>query len=649
MKKFSFLALAAAGMLFAACSSDKDVAESNKLNQYDMIEGQSAWIAVGIALPGDEVTRANEDLNDGIAAEYAVKSGRLVLFKGVNEADAVLLKDYDITSNLAFANETGDIVPEGNNEGHTPDKYGEITSTSTKVVQEIESPSLGTEDNLYAYVILNDKNNATDIAYTPGTTFSVFKEQVLKAIGIATEAKGYGAINDANGLVMTSVPIANKPGGEAAPAADTEVTTLAKVDRTAIYPTKAAATAGTSVACIYVERAAVKVEVINAVSKITTDGGDLDCTFNGWGLGNTNNKASGYYNTRNFDTEWLPYNNAACATSYLKWRMVGRTNFFSADHTTAYRTYFGKDVNYNGNLGLVNAKMADGDYALGTGAVTYTYENTFDENSQKYQNTTYVGFKVTVAGGDFYTIEGKPNTRLVEADLPGEVAANSAATINAAMATIDAAIKADLKSTGRTISAGVSSVTYNIVPVVTLGTRDEATGEVPYTWTMKLENLKDGTTDLSAADVAAVNALADVATALSTVNTGVAKLKKYVGGVTYYAARIAHFGDVETPWSAPNDAYNNYDKIYPLDGQSIHDTPVNYGTDRANAWLGRWGIVRNNWYRITVSSIKGLGSPVPEDFSSNVTPDDNPSPSYFIAAHIHILPWAVRKQSVDLK
>ena len=293
--------------------------------------------------------------------------------------------------------------------------------------------------------------------------------------------------------------------------------------------------------------------------------------------------------------------------------------------------------------------MADGDYALGTGAVTYTYENTFDENSQIYANTTYVGFKVTVDGGDFYTIEGKPNTRLVEADLPGEVAANSAATITTAMATIDAAIKADLEAgTGRTISAGVSSVSYNIVPVVTLGTRDEK-GAVSYTWTMKLENLKDGTTDLSPADVAAVNALTGVASTLSASHTGTTKIYKYVGGVTYYAARIAHFGDVETPWSAPNDAYNDYAKIYPSDGQSIHGTPVNYGTDRANALLGRWGIVRNNWYRITVNSIKGLGSPVPEDFSSNVTPDDNPSPSYFIAAHIHILPWAVRNQSVDLK
>lgn len=92
-----------------------------------------------------------------------------------------------------------------------------------------------------------------------------------------------------------------------------------------------------------------------------------------------------------------------------------------------------------------------------------------------------------------------------------------------------------------------------------------------------------------------------------------------------------------------------------MNGQSLHETPINYGTSRAAAWLGRWGIVRNNWYKITIDEIKGLGSPVPEDFTGTAdgtpggTPDDNPKPKYYIAAHVHILPWAVRKQSVDLK
>jgi hypothetical protein len=88
--------------------------------------------------------------------------------------------------------------------------------------------------------------------------------------------------------------------------------------------------------------------------------------------------------------------------------------------------------------------------------------------------------------------------------------------------------------------------------------------------------------------------------------------------------------------------------VYPEDGKALFSPKVEYGTSRASAWLGRWGIVRNNWYKLTIDEIKGLGTPVPEDFNGDAgnTPDDNPKPKYYIAAHVHILPWAVRKQSV---
>jgi hypothetical protein len=750
MKKLSFLALAAVGLLLGACT-DKEVAESTKLNQYDMIEGQSAWIAVGIALPGEPVTRSNEDLYDGDAAEFDVKSAMLVLFKGASEDNATLVKEYEI-ADYEFNNEANDNEPDGNTldpkegvsyqevssptqeanpsengwyefngtdyilstdeefntsktyytkvtGGKDPSKYGEVTSTSTKIVKEIESPSLGTEDNLYGYVILNYKNNATDISFAAGTKFSDFKKQVLTAIGIVDESKGYGDIKTTSGLVMTNVPISATPGGTSASTG--AVTTLAKINKNAIYTSKEAAQSGASVACIYVERAAVKVQVENNVSQIelpygvtyvavtettgknpktegwyeeTSDGkvatADetpdasktyytklestfLDVAFEGWALGNVNynNKTtSGYYNTRQFDTEWLPYFNEKCTTNYLKYRMVGRTPFFDDGHTTAYRTYFGRDVNYTGNTGLIGAQLSDGDYILDSGDATYTYENTFSEDHQIYRNTTYVGVKVKIAGGDFYTIEGQPNTRLLESDLPNEIAKNASSTINTAIANIDAAITADLGKAAsdatRQLPTSITKVTYDIVPVVDLGTR-AADGSVPYTYTLQLTNVKDQSgTALDGANLAKVITLAG--TNLTTEHTGTTTIYKYVGGVSYYATRIAHFGDVETPWDAPAEAYNVYDKVYPLDGQALFDPKDNYGASRAAAWLGRWGIVRNNWYLLSIDEIKGLGSPVPEDFSGSAgdTPDDNPKPKYYIAAHVHILPWAVRKQSV---
>ena len=64
MKKFSLFALAAAGLLLGACSSEKDeIAEPNNL--YGIVEGESSWLAVGISMPGDPITRANEHLDDG--------------------------------------------------------------------------------------------------------------------------------------------------------------------------------------------------------------------------------------------------------------------------------------------------------------------------------------------------------------------------------------------------------------------------------------------------------------------------------------------------------------------------------------------------------------------------------------------------------
>jgi hypothetical protein len=747
MKKLSLFALAAVGLLFGACADKDVVTEEPQFNQYDLIEGQSAWVSLGIALPGDAmVTRSNEDLHDGEAAEYAVYSAKLVLFKGATEDEATLIKDYSIATEWEL--EKGDNAP-GENQYSAEDgdvsvegkKYGEVTSTSKKVVKEIESPSLGTQDKLYGYVILNCDNNLTGISYTPGMKFTDFKEQVLKAIGIKDETKGFGDINN-YGLVMTNVPISSVAGGSSEPTGAI-ITTLAEIDKDAVYKSEDEAKAGTATACIYVERAAVKVEVEmnSSLDKIelpygstdkytavtpagtenpstegwyeqngtayelstdaTVDAGKtyytkttenvtyLDFAFEGWALGNVNyggESGTGYYNTRQFDNKWLPYNNNQ-ASDYLKYRMVGRTNFFTNGHTTAYRTYFGRDVNYTNELfdptkltytddadpsnpvevknyaptNLLNKQLTTDQYTLADKGHTFTYENTFDENSQIWANTTYVGIKLKIGDADFYTIEGQPNTKLELSDLPSEVTKNHSADISAKNTAIKAAIEANLTKTTladgdlnyeKDASTQIKEISYDLVPEVVMGTREDD-GSMPYTFTLTLTNVKNKVgnattfTDMPAADITTLNTLVNAI--LTAPVTGTTKIYKYVGGYVYYSARISHFGDVETPWSAPEMAYNNYSLIYPTTGKSSHTTaPVTYSDSRASAWLGRWGIVRNNWYKISIDEIKGLGSPVPEDYSGIIggTPDDNPETKYYISAHVHILPWAVRNQSV---
>lgn len=682
MKKLSFLALAAVGLLFGACASDKDVVDQTANNSYDLVPGQNSWLAVGIALPDDgTATRANEDLVDGEADEFEVKSAKLVLFRGGTEATATYFGEYALTP-ASFSKETNDKVPEGNKEGTSSDGYGEITTTSTRYVTQITNPNLGAEDKLWAYVILNYDGNSTGIGTISGN-FADFSKKKLTAIGIGTELAGQGQIG-ANGLVMTSVPIAGAAGGNAAPAAGTKVTTLSEVQATAIFETKAEAEKTTNpLTCIYVERAAVKVELKNSVS--TLDGSSTTFAVTDWALGNVNNNASGYYNTRQFNIAWLGYANEQ-APANTKYRMLGRTGFWNTGtHTpTGYRTYFGEDVNFNGNSGLIKSKLEDGDYTTfntGSGAknILYTYENTIDENSMIYQNTTYVGVKAQIGGSsDFWVEEGQPNTKLdAVTDIAGRVKANASSTFDAAVGDINAAITADLSNTSSTIisAAGKSSgdideVSYDLGATVTLGSVNATTAEQAYTYQITISNIKAkkggtdvtlGTTEQTAMENA-VKALTAVSGYITpTDRTTTAKFYKHANGVSYYTMRIAHFGgyDIssgdkdytngETPWSAPSSAYNNYDKIYPLDGQSLHAPSVNYGASRAAAWLGRWSIVRNNWYVLDIKQVKGLGSPVPVDYSGTGignTPDDNPDREYYIAAEIHILPWAKRYQSV---
>ena len=100
-------------------------------------------------------------------------------------------------------------------------------------------------------------------------------------------------------------------------------------------------------------------------------------------------------------------------------------------------------------------------------------------------------------------------------------------------------------------------------------------------------------------------------------------IKTYKNGESYYIARIKHFGDDLTPWNAGNDTY---------------------GENNLN-WLGRYGVLRNNWYDLTIEKISGPGYPdVPE--VKPETPDDEDTK--YINVSVKILDWAKRSQSWDL-
>ena len=104
--------------------------------------------------------------------------------------------------------------------------------------------------------------------------------------------------------------------------------------------------------------------------------------------------------------------------------------------------------------------------------------------------------------------------------------------------------------------------------------------------------------------------------------TKTAGISTYANGESYYIARIKHFGDALTPWKS---------------GDS-------YGTNNL-AYLGRYGMLRNNWYELDVQSVSGPGYPDVPEVKPNTSDDEDDK---YIKVSVKILDWAKRSQKVDL-
>ncbi len=105
---------------------------------------------------------------------------------------------------------------------------------------------------------------------------------------------------------------------------------------------------------------------------------------------------------------------------------------------------------------------------------------------------------------------------------------------------------------------------------------------------------------------------------LSAINSAIGALKCYIKGECYYVGRIRHFDDATNGYSAGKEAYTSED-------------------------LGRYGIVRNNWYQLTVNTVSQPGTPSIPVPDSSIDDDNN----YYIDCDINILSWAVREHGFD--
>lgn len=469
-----------------------------------------------------------------------------------------------------------------------------ITTQLAKVI-EIDGVNAENSDKIYALVVLNGDDQIKSI--TTGQNFDTYFKNVKADLSQGTAPYMSNAILAANPGKTTENATANRNAG---------VTALVNI-KDKIYDTQAEASSNPA-AEIFVERGCAKVTVGQNWSSdnIVGEGdNELTATLIGFELANANKES---FLMRHWTSnDWFGLYSQNEGTSYAgytsnRYRFAGTVQIGDNNITgiqpiagTYYRTYWGEDVNY-GTAANPATDYKSVETTYNTNA-KYCNENTFDVERQKIQNTTCAMVKVTFqlkdhANGSTFYIQGDNKSIIYD------LKAVKTKIANAALAYMP-------KTWTGTINPYEEGVS--------LGTRNTTTG-VQTAATIKLKN-GDETYDLTTEEVAAINA--------SLVFTC------YENGAAYYKIPIKHFGEELTPWSATGKT-----EAYPT-------------TNRDANYLGRYGVLRNNWYDVTVTSVKALGCAIPEDVTKDGHWDDEIKK--YLSVKINVLSWAKRTQGAVLQ
>ena len=368
---------------------------------------------------------------------------------------------------------------------------------------------------------------------------------------------------------------------------------------------------------VYVERGMAKVTVSGSGSDFTIKDASSTyntdkVTINNWTLDVLNKSTFPVHVTTGLKTDF----DAIWTTP--RFVATGSTS-------TPQRVYWGKDPNYNKST-LTTVEECQKDFYIvdhkgntynGDASSTFTWsekatplyclENTFDLNNMKQGQTTRVVFKATytphnLTGTDktFFMIGN--NTQIWTKD--------------ALVAQITSKAKEMLKSTAVVVTINTDA------PLLKGGSHLLSSADV---------TIKNGDVDKTETfDYATLNTKLGLKNTETDAN-GNPKvgIKTYENGECYYIARIKHFNAL-TPWASGDPTYKN---------TTLSEAQSN------EKYLGRYGVLRNNWYDLTVSKVSAPGYPdVPE--VNPTDPDDEDTK--FINVEVKILDWAKRSQQVEL-
>lgn len=596
MKIKHLFGLAVIAAMTASCSSNEDLGTAGPGTGTN--EAGVGYASITINLPTTSGTRAvdgskNDQFDEGTPSEYAVNDATLVIFEKAGASE----NEYKYVEAVSLGN-----LDPWKNDNTT----GGITTESTTITAKLNSATVDKDGGkYYALVILNNETAKGTKITLPTDPVTYGKWNVATNTTNITDYK--------KGFYMANAPEFTE--------ANKEPTTLVPIK--GIYRTKEEAQSkpGTT---IHVERGLAKVTVGSSTTEgskdyFAEDGASATGTkysndnvkITNWALDVTNNSSfpvhvtsglkAGITSTNPTDQKVPAYAEIWSNTAATSGTAPATSRFVS--HADAFkRVYWGIDPNYSKNLTdkaacekeftLVKADGSDAVWKTSTDPL-YCLENTFDISHMMQGQTTRVLLKAT------YT----PKALEKETDKTFFMIGNSS----------------DFW-TETTLTKQIENKAKEVLNTTT-----------GVTVTLKGNLLEGGTHVLDATNVEIKEGTEDkTAVVAGQINTklGLDKdkgigIKTYKNGESYYIARIKHFGDDLTPWKEGNATYG----------------------EKNLEWLGRYGVLRNNWYDLTINKISGPGYPdVPEVKPTD--PDDEDTK--YISVSVKILSWAKRSQGVEL-
>lgn len=578
MKIKHLFGLAVIAAMTASCSSNEDLGTAGPGTGTN--EAGVGYATFTINLPSVSGTRAADaggaEMDEGTPEEYKVSNATALIFQKYGSDEG----SYKFVESVTLPID-----------GWTDDSTPGITTTSKKLVAKLTN--VDTKNDYSVLILLNNKNVNLP---TVGQSYNDWNSKNMTPS--VTDWAG------SDGFYMANAPL---KGSAASPA------TLVHIDKNKIYASETEANNSTNAcaATVYVERGVAKMTVADPGTKTVTDKATTkptksQVTFSNWALDITNKKTYAVHNIDGLSTDF-----PAIWDTNPSNRFIGTNN----------RVYWGTDPNYNLD-GLNTADEANDtkrkgefNFITATSEINkdftnttktnpvYCLENTFNLANMYQGQTTRVIFKARYtpkddAGnplaeqdGTFYTI-GNMTKILKEADL--KKAVDAAATSVLSGCTVD---YTNLKKEGSHVIA-LTDVKDSTGKTLVAGTDYGG-----MTGTQIVEEINDR-----------LGLKAGRPEEMVGINT-------YFKGVTYYIARVKHFGSL-TPW---------------ISGES-------YGTDNGK-YLGRYGMLRNNWYELKVGNVYGPGYPGVPPVDPNQPDDENEK---YLSVSVKILSWAKRSDTVDL-